>query len=150
MFYDCGSFRKPVLPLCSFPEISLNESCEVNFCPTFEGNKRKIESYNFSQAEPYLHHLVPKKFRESIWNGRGSSFIELPVLVSGASSNHFEEALELFPQLDTYIYPAYSTEFYFFDLGLWPSQLRKVTVIVWDQSNDSTRGSTVSERKLWK
>ena len=109
-----------------FSEISQNISCEATFCPTLEGNKRKIESYNFTQAEPYLRHLTRKNDLEIFFEERNSATIEIPVLVSGASSNHVREALILFDHLNTVYHPFYSAPFYFFDLGLKQSDIQQV------------------------
>ena len=68
---------------------------------------RKIQSYNFSKAEPYFKKLEPSGTLEAIFKGPGTSNIEIPVLVGGASSNHFHEALGLLKNLNEVVRPAY-------------------------------------------
>ena len=110
-----------------FPDISENDQCEASFCPTLEGNKRKIASYNFSQAEPYMSQLDPHPKLESIYKGPGTSGIEIPVFVGGASSNHMSEALRQIAHLNKDIRPAYPTlKVFFYDIGLSITQFQMV------------------------
>ena len=87
---------------------------------------RKIESYDFTKAEPYLKHLVPVRPRKKIWSRRNISSIEIPVIVSGASSNHFNETLKLISNLKKKVFTVYETEFFIFDLGLTMVEREKV------------------------
>ena len=107
------------------PENRPNNTCDAKFCSTIEGNKRKIASYNFEAAEPYLRELVPNPKLKAIYHNK--SQLELPVVVSGASHNHHKEALLLIEHINTFIRPKYdSIPFYFFDLGLVASEKQKV------------------------
>ena len=118
-------------PFIYYAEISGSETCEAKFCSTLEGNKRKIESYDFTKAEPYFEHLIPRQYRGSIWNSNlTSSSMELPVIVAGASSNHYRGALALIQNLNEFVFPVYKTEFIFFDLGLMNAQRKKVVIIL--------------------
>ena len=108
--------------------ISKNDTCEAKFCSTLEGNMRKIKSYNFTKAEPYLQYLIPQKNRKRIWTNRNSTNIELPVIVTGACNNHYMEALDLLHNLKTVVFPVYKTDLVFFDLGLNPEQRLKVNL----------------------
>ena len=87
---------------------------------------RKIESHDFTKAEPYLYHLVPERHRKKIWSMRNISSIELPVIVSGASSNHFNQTLNLIRNLKGRVFTVYKTEFFIFDLGLTTAEREKV------------------------
>ena len=56
--------------------------------------------------------------------------VEVPVLVSGASSNHYLEAQMLIENLNIFVRPIYTnTPFYFFDLGLTASEKQKVCTV---------------------
>ena len=73
--------------------------------------------------------LLPNKTLEVIKKGPGTSNIEIPVLVGGASSNHFQEALGLFKNLNEVVRPVYpTTKLYYFDLGLRPNEISQVHV----------------------
>ena len=86
---------------------------------------RKIASYNLSEAEPYLSQLAPDSNLKVIYSTKTK--IEVPVLVSGASSNHYLEALKLIENLNRFVRPMYtSMPFYFFDLGLTAPEKIKV------------------------
>ena len=111
-----------IFPQLYYTEISESEACEAEFCSTLEGNKRKIESYDFTKAEPYFQYLTPRQYRGSIWE----KSIELPVIVTGSSSNHYREAVTLIQNLKEVVFPVYKTEFIFFDLGLMMAQRKKV------------------------
>lgn len=103
----------------SFTEILQDAPCEARFCSTTEGNQRKIASYNFSKAEPYLVGPESKSDREIIYKGPGTSGVEIPAFVGGASSNHFHEALKLLRHFNSLIRPAYpNLKLHYFDLGL--------------------------------
>lgn len=109
-----------------YTEIKQDEPCEAKFCPTLEGNQRKIASYNLSAADPYMPLLEPKPNLESVYKGPGTSNIEIPVFVGGASSNHFGEGVRLIKHLNTLIRPAYPTmKLFIFDLGLTPSEKKQ-------------------------
>lgn len=110
----------------TYSAITQDTPCEARFCPTIEGNKRKIDSYNFSNADPYMKLLMPNRTTQVVVKGSGTSNIEIPVLVGGSSSNHFNEALELFKNLNSYVRPVYPTALYFFDLGLKPDEIRQI------------------------
>ena len=81
--------------LFHFADITQDVPCNARFCQITEGNMRKIRSYNFCKAEPYFKQLEPSGTLEAILKGPGTSNIEIPVFVGGASSNHFHEALGL-------------------------------------------------------
>ena len=103
--------------------------CGARFCPTTEGNKRKIDSYDFVKAEPYMKNLQPNRTTKVIMKGSGTSSIEIPVFVSGLSSNHFYEGLELLEYLNNFVRPKYRTmEIYMFDLGLTANESRQVMI----------------------
>ena len=71
--------------------------------------------------------LEPSPTLESIYKGPGTSSIEIPVFVGGASSNHMGEALRLIKHLNKDIRPAYPTlKLFFYDLGLTVSQFQEV------------------------
>ena len=71
--------------------------------------------------------LEPKPSLESIFKGPGTSNIEIPVFVGGASSNHMGEAVRLINHLNRDIRPAYPTlKLFFYDLGLTASQFQEV------------------------
>ena len=107
--------------------ISEDTPCKTRFCPTQEGNKRKIDSYNFCKAEPYLKQLEAHTPLEMLTKGQDTSSIEIPVFVSGTSSNHFQEALLMLDNLNKVVRPAYPTaKLYFFDLGLRTSEVSQV------------------------
>ena len=118
----------PILDLCIIIlAIHPNDTCDAEFCSSQEGNKRKILSYNLSEAGPYLRQLAPDSIRNVIYSI--NTKVEVPVLVSGSSSNHYKEALTLIKNLNTYVRPTYSnTPFYFFDLGLTASEKLKVFI----------------------
>ena len=74
-----------------------------------------------------MKQLLSNGTTRTIVKGSGTSNIEIPVLVGGASSNHFHEALELFKNLNNFVRPVYpTTALHFFDLGLKPDELRQV------------------------
>ena len=123
-----NKYQIPNLQFFYCTVISKNDTCEAKFCSTREGNMRKIKSYNFTKAEPYLQYLIPKKNLKRIWTNRNISNIELPVIVTGASSNHYKEALKLLHNLKTVVFPVYKTDLVFFDLGLNQAQRKKVTL----------------------
>ena len=59
--------------------------------------------------------------------GQETSSIEIPVFVSGASSSHFTEALQMLDNLNKVVRPVYPTsKLYFFDLGLRTSEASQV------------------------
>ena len=107
--------------------ITQDTLCEARFCPTTEGNKRKIDSYDFAKAEPYMKKLQPNRTAKVILKGSGTSEIEIPVFVSGISSNHFYEGLLLLENLNNFVRPKYpTTELYMFDLGLKTDESRQL------------------------
>ena len=56
-----------------------------------------------------------------------TSNIEIPAIVSGASSNHVHEVVTMFETLNKVVRPAYPTmKVHFFDLGLSSSDRSKV------------------------
>ena len=111
----------------SFTVVSSNTSCEARFCPTLEGNKQKIDSYNFCKAEPYMNQLKSHTISEVLTGGQGSSKIEIPVFVTGTSSNHFQESLLMLKELNKVVRPAYPMlKLYFFDFGLRNSEVIQV------------------------
>ena len=113
-----------------FSAITQDTPCEATFCPTTEGNKRKIDSYDIGKAEPYMKDLQPNRTTKVIMKGSGTSSIEIPVFVSGLSSNHFYEGLELLEYLNNFVRPKYPTiEIYMFDLGLTANESRQVNLI---------------------
>ena len=61
--------------------ITQDTPCEARFCSTTgtEGNKRKIDSYDFAKAEPYMKKLQPNRTTKVILKGSGTSNIEIPV-----------------------------------------------------------------------
>lgn len=121
---DCLS-SKPIN--ITHTEILQDDPCEAKFCKTTTGNQRKIASYNFSRADPYLPQLEPSSNLEAIFKVPGTSGIEIPVLVGGCSSNHFHENLGLVRNLNTVLRPAYpTTKLFFFDLGLQPNQVSQL------------------------
>ena len=71
--------------------------------------------------------LAPSPTLESIYKGPGTSNIEIPVFVGGASSNHMGEALRLIKHLNKDIRPEYPTlKLFFYDLGLTASEFQEV------------------------
>ena len=73
----------------------------------------------------FVHNLTSKV----VLKGTGTSNIEIPVLVSAVSSNHFEEALELCENLNDVVRPAYPTApLFIFDLGLKPEEILQVYI----------------------
>ena len=106
-----------------------NDTCDAEFCSSQEGNKRKILSYNLSEVEPYLRQLAPDSNLQAIYCNKKT--VEVPVLVSGASSNHYLEALMLLENLNAFVRPVYTnTTFYFFDLGLTAPEKQKVCTVL--------------------
>ena len=71
--------------------------------------------------------LEPHPNLESVYKGTGTSNIEIPVFVGGASSNHMGEALRLIKHLNKDIRPAYPTlKLFFYDLGLTATEYKEV------------------------
>ena len=74
-----------------------------------------------------MSQLKPHPNLESINKGPGTSNIEIPVFVGGASSNHMGEALRLIAHLNKDIRPAYpALKVFFYDIGLSISQFQTV------------------------
>lgn len=113
--------------LAGLIEIIRDAPCEASFFDTMEGNQTKIESYNFSQAEPYFRRPRPYETLKAIFKENTAGYVEIPVLVGAASSNHFHEALGLIKNLNELVRPAYpTTKFYFYDLGLKANEARQI------------------------
>lgn len=92
-----------------------------------EENIEKIKSYPFQAADKYIMDLTPSTKPEIIWKGPGTSDIELPAIVSGASSNHMHEVVRMFATLNKVVRPAYpAIRVHFFDLGLTTDERNKV------------------------
>lgn len=98
----------------------LQPACNATFGKTIEENIEKIKSYKLSEADRYFQNIdsqnaVPK----TIFKGPGTSNIEVPTIVTGSSSNHFLESLEMLRSLDEVVRPEYrAIEVFYYDLGL--------------------------------
>ena len=85
---------------------------------------KKIKSIDFSMAAPYLNKLKPIGNPEIFFHKNG---VEIPVMATAASSNHYDEAGMLIENLNTVVRPAYpSMQLYFFDIGLKDWQREQV------------------------
>ena len=85
---------------------------------------KKIKSIDFSMAAPYLNKLKPIGNPEIYFHKNG---VEIPVMATAASSNHYDEAGMLIENLNTVVRPAYpSMQLYFFDIGLKDWQREQV------------------------
>ena len=100
-----------------------SSSCNFDFGKTLEEDLRKIDSLKFPEAKPYLQNLFPKDFKvkDAKYHVGGvqmdPSLPSIPTLVTGSSSNHFLESMELVSNIKNVVWPAYKDiKFYYYDL----------------------------------
>ena len=106
-------------------ELTSEVNCTAKFGKTRTEDIEKIQSYSLSSVNHYLRQLDPVPSPGVFLSHEGPGAVEAPVLVSGASSNHFVEAGLLINHINSDVRPLYrNVPFYFFDLGLqrWQSQ----------------------------
>ena len=110
-----------------------SSSCNYDFGKTLEEDLRKIDSLEFPEAKPYLQNLIPKGFKvKDAKHHVGGvqmdpSLPSIPTLVTGSSSSHFLESMELVSNIKNVVRPAYKDiKFYYYDLGLTTKQRNKV------------------------
>ena len=107
-----------------FSAIRRDDVCDAGFGATIEDDMKKIKSIDFSMAAPYLNKLKPIGNPEIFFHKNG---VEIPVMATAASSNHYDEAGMLIENLNTVVRPAYpSMQLYFFDIGLKDWQREQV------------------------
>ena len=94
---------------------------------------RKIDSYNFPEAKPYLKNLIPDNFKvKDAKHHLGGLQIDpslpsTPALVTACSANHFSESMELVWNVKNVVRPAYKDiKFYYYDMGLTAKQRKQV------------------------
>ena len=110
--------------LSFFSAIRRDDVCDAGFGATIEDDMKKIKSIDFSMAAPYLKKLKPIGNPEIFFHKNG---VEIPVMATAASSNHYDEAGMLIENLNTVVRPAYpSMQLYFFDIGLKDWQREQV------------------------
>ena len=102
--------------------------CNATFGRTLGENIAKIESYELSPADKYFKYLPsPGLLYSSVINQTELSTVELPIIVTAASSNHYLESLEMLYSLAEVVRPAYPViPVYYYDLGLEPHQKTEV------------------------
>ena len=102
--------------------------CNASFGRTLGENIAKIESYELSPADKYFKYLdSPGQLYSSIVNHTELSAVELPIIVTAASSNHYLESLDMLYRLAEVVRPAYPViPVYYYDLGLEPQQKTEV------------------------
>ena len=117
------------MPLASTDTIP----CDARIGDTLEENLRKIDSYKFPAAKPYLKELLPANFKfqdASHWlNGdkTDQSLPSFPALVTAVSANHFSEAMELVGNVNQQVRAVNKDiKFFIYDLGLTERQKEKV------------------------
>ena len=117
--------------LLNFSELSSDVNCTAKFGKTWAEDLQKIKSYPLSSVNYYLRQLDPVPSPRVLYSHEGpEGDLEAPVLVSGASSNHFEEVDLFINHLNSVIRPSYpNVPFYFFDLGMENWQSQKVSKI---------------------
>lgn len=105
-----------------------DQGCDAKFGKTLEENIEKVKSYNLSQADTYLRDLEPQTSKYEVsFKGPGSTGTEIPIIATGASSNHYLESLMMLKNLDKVVRPVYrSIKLYYYDLGLEPQQKEEV------------------------
>ena len=106
--------------------------CSAKFGITPEEDLEKIKNYNFSSAEKFLKtinlaSMSPDSRSNSVPKQTGTFTIELPTIVTAASSNHFEESMIMLQQLNSGVRSKYKDiELFYFDLGLEAEEVIKV------------------------
>ena len=106
--------------------------CNAKFGRTPTDNLEKIKSYNFSSAEKFLRtinlaSLSPDSQSNVVPKQAGTSTVELPTIVTAASSNHFDESMIMLQKLNSGIRSKYKeVELFYFDLGLEAEEVIKV------------------------
>lgn len=110
-------------------ELSSNVNCTAKFGKTWAEDIQKIQSYPLSSVNHYLRQLDPVPSPRIFHSREGQETgVEIPVLVSGASSNHYEEGNLFIYHLNSVVRPSYpSVPFYFFDLGMKHWQTQKIS-----------------------
>ena len=112
-----------------FSELSSDVNCTAKFGKTRSEDLQKIQSYPLSSVDHYLRRLDPVPSPRVYHSREGpEAGVEVPVLVTGASSNHFEEVGLLIKHINSVVRPVYpNVPFYFFDLGMEHWQTQKVS-----------------------
>ena len=107
--------------------------CNARIGDTLEENLRKIDSYKFPSAQPYLKKLLPENFKfqdASYWldgDKTYQSLPSLPAIVTASSANHFSESMELVENVNNVVRAVYKDiKFFFYDMGLTEKQRKKV------------------------
>ena len=111
-----------------FSEMSQNQTCRETLGDSFNDGIRKIKTYPLQPAEKYLEILKPTSHPELLFKENDKNTVELPVILSAASSDHLYEVESMFLNLNTVVRKAYPTiKVVFYDLGL--SKWEKIKVI---------------------
>ena len=93
-----------------------NQSCYATFKQSFEENLSYIQSYNLSSALPYMEIL---KLNPRPLTAIDQYNLSPPVFVTGCSTNHFKENMQLMENIDKVVRPAIpDLKIVVFDLGL--------------------------------
>ena len=99
-----------------------------------EDDLRKIDSYEFPEAKPYLQKLLPENFmvKDAMYHTEGvvidQSLPSIPALVTACSANHFSESMELVWNINNMVRPSYKDiKFFYYDMGLTDKQRKEVS-----------------------
>ena len=95
---------------------NVNQTCNATFKPSFEENLSYIQSYNLSSALPYMEILQIKPRPLSAIDQYN---ITPPIFVTGCSTNHFKENMQLLENIEKVVRPVIpDLKIVVFDLGL--------------------------------
>ena len=109
-------------------EISQNENCEENLGTSSIDGIQIIKTYPLHSADKYLNDLTPTSHPELLFKDSDKKTVELPVVVSAASSNHMYEVEAMFHNLNNVVRKVYPTIWvFFYYLGLTESDKLNVS-----------------------
>ena len=96
--------------------VSSQSVCNATFGRTLQDNIAKVKSYRLSPADKYFKDLDSQT---PLPNRTLEATVELPIIVTAASSNHYLESVEMLNSLAAVVRSAYPTiPVYYYDLGL--------------------------------